>query len=114
MEYPPIRHAAQEEVEDAAQMASRIIARQALLEQPMQGQGVELVLEIVAMIQHGLLQLGRAIIGHLIPQVIGLVIQQIPAPLPLKDQVDKALEHPLYRLEAEHLGASRQGIMPGH
>ncbi len=111
MEDPPLRHAAQEQIEDAAKVLVEVVARQTQGEQPMQRQGVELVLQVVAMLHHGLLQRRPAVVGRAHAEVVGFVVEQIPAPLPLEHQVDKALEHPLHGGEAERLVAPRQGVV---
>ena len=70
MENAPLRHAAQEQIEDPAKVLLEVVARQAQGEQPVQRQLVELVLQVVAVLRHRLLQRRAAVIGGVHAEVV--------------------------------------------
>ena len=63
-----------------------------------QGQGIDEVLQVVAVLQHGCLHILRAVIGRAVPQVVGLIICYIIALIMPINKVDKANHQPLQGL----------------
>ena len=92
VELPARTHAAHEEVEHAAEVRLVVVARQAAAEVTVQGDGVEQVLQVIAMGLHRRLQARGGVVDRLIAEVVGLPVQDPEAAVVLEHQVDEALE----------------------
>ncbi|MNN50448.1 hypothetical protein D3C81_1650340 [compost metagenome] len=92
-------------------MALVIVIRQTMPQIAVQRQGIELVLQIVAVFRHRprhrLLGIGAAVFA----QPVGFVIQQVVFSLPAEYQIDKAFQHALNLLKIQRRAASRKGIV---
>src|SRR5690606_41151070 len=86
-----LRHAAQEQVKGSAQLLITEVG-QALAQEPPQGDQVDQVLQVVMLAGERLQQPLTAVVGGIRATPVGFVDGDVPTPLVLEGQVDKALD----------------------
>ncbi len=84
-------------------MRIKRIVRQPAFQIAMQGHGINMVLQIVMMLGHGVLQCGRRIVPVPISQKIGFVVDDVPFVPVLEYQVDEPFHEPFDGCECQFL-----------
>ncbi len=79
----------------------------------MQRHGVDEVLQVVAVLDHGALQGLLPVLFHLRPQVARFVVGDVKPPAVLEDQVDEPAHHPANGVEAQGRPLVPGGAQPG-
>src|SRR5450755_1348355 len=82
-------------------MSLVLVAGQALLEEKIRGQGVEVVLKVVVVFEHGLPHTFRPVVCRITSQPVRFPVNQVVAILEAEEQIDEAMHESLDRIEAK-------------
>jgi len=89
---PISRDAPQKDVDGSTEMGCIVITGQSQRQQPVQGQGVEVVLKNVGVLSHGVTKCGLVVVIRPIAQVVGFPVDNVVASGVLKDHVNESVQ----------------------